>query len=310
MKGDIINRDLQAANFRNFDQANDTLTSASRLPAVISRHSNEDKDRSEEENLSDQDENPTSSLDGIKWNKLEALKTKFDQENTLRVKARPNPNMFYCAGKKEETKIPRKRCRSFSCLVGAANAFPSELEFKNVKSNAQKCLEEYDCENINEATQSIKLPHIFKKTNPRHCISASYAKIKHVHYDGDDTAEKSLLKKRRNQQYTGIPDTLIDRELRFKVKEFLQKPQPKASTPSLRVKTIPDVQLQVDGAGSNHHIHSMKEFAGVPINTDTCPLMSHFKDRKWYYQDKSGKCRYLRVPESPIPPVSFVFTKD
>lgn len=313
-RDDVPNRDLHtAASLRSVDQGDTTCASACKLPAVISHHRNEGKDLLEPQNPSDQDEIHPSLPDDIKRNKLEAMKVKFYQEKALNVKGNlPSYNMSNQAGKmKVIRKPPGKRCRSYSCSDGVRNAFPSELELNKGNSDAQQCLEKYDCENVYEDTPSIKLPSIFEKntSNTRLCASASYAKIKHVHYAMDDT-DKSSLKKRRDQQYTGITDTLLDKDLRSKVKKFLQAPQPKASTPSLRIKKIPDVQLHMDEKGSNHNIDLRKQLTGVPINTDTCPLMSHFKDRKWYYQDKSGKCRYLRVPESPVPPVSFVFTKD
>lgn len=135
----------------------------------------------------------------------------------------------------------------------------------------------------------------------RHSASARHANIKHVHYTSDD----------KSQNNVGIhQDTLLNKELRSKVKEFLQKPQPKSNPPTLRITAAPDVQLHVKGKGNNYNTDLTEQFMGVPINTETCPLISHFKDRKWYYQDRSGKCRYLRVLKSPIPPVSFVFSKD
>lgn len=306
---DILNRDpVDTASSGSLDQDDDTRVSASKLPIVISHHSNEGTDSLQAENPSDQDEPLPCLPNDIKRNKLAAMKVKFCQERELAVKGNlPKFDMSHQAGKRKGIRrVPRKRCRSYSCSY-EVKEFSSKLEFKKDTNDAQQCLET-DYENVNKG---IKLPSIFERntTNSRFCASASYAKIKHVHCAIDDT-DNSNFKKRRDQQYTGIPDTLVDKDLRLKVKQFLQKPQPKASVSSLRIKNIPDVQLHADQKGNNHNTAIMKQFAGVPVNTDTCPLMSHFKDRKWYYQDKRGKCRYLRVPESPIPPISSVFTED
>ncbi|XP_078374110.1 uncharacterized protein LOC144657629 [Oculina patagonica] len=295
-RDDVLNRDLHtAASLESVDQGNATRVSACTLPAVISHSSSDGTDSLETGNPSDQDETRPSLPEDIKRVKQEVIKKKFYQEKALKVKGNlPSYNMSYQApNKKAIRKFSRKRCRSYSCS-DTASPFPSELELNKGNSDAQQCLEKYDHENVYEDKQSIsKLPSIFEKNmaNSRSCASA-------------------CLKIRRSQQYIGITDTLLDKDLRSKVKEFLQAPQPKSSTPSLRIKRVPDVQLQNDKKGSNHNTDLRTQLTGVPINTDTCPLMSHFKDRKWYYQDKSGKCCYLRVPESPVPPVSFVFTKD
>ena len=294
-----LNKDLHISSSGSLDHDSDRTYM---LPSVVPRHSNEDIDRLEAEVASAQDDTHPCLPDDITRNKIEAMKIDRYQEKLPKLKGnKPSYSMSYQARKNEVTRIPRKRGRSRSCS-DRVNTPQTELELN--KGN--------DFKNVNKTRQSVKLPNIFetKMTNARHCArSASYAEIKHVQYASDDT-NTSNLKKRRNQHYIGIQDTLLDRDLRLRVKEFLQKPQPKASTPSLRVRKIPDVQLEKKEKTNSYDSSLRKQFIGVPINTNSCPLMSHFKDRKWYYQDKSGKCRYLRVPESPIPPVSFVFTKD
>lgn len=280
------------------------------LPTVVPRHSNESVDRLEAEDAPDQDDTPPRLPDDITRNKIEAMKIDRYQEKIPKLKGnKPSYNMSYQAGKNEVTRIPRKRGRSRSCS-DRVNTLQTELEFNKGNGDVQIYLEKYDFKNVNETGQSVKLPNIFETQMPsaRHCASASYAEIKHVQYANDDT-NTSNLKKRRNQHYIGIPDTLLDKDLRLRVKDFLQKPQPKASTPSLRVKKIPDVQLEGKEKRNNYDSSLRKQFIGVPINTNSCPLMSHFKDRKWYYQDKSGKCRYLRAPESPVPPTRIEVSK-
>lgn len=278
-----LNKDQRISSLGSFDHESDRKYL---LPSVVLHHRNEDIGRLEAQIAAEQDEAPPQCLpDDITRKKMEAMKIDRYQGKLPKLKPanKPNYGMSYQAGKKEATRIPRKRGRSFSCSALV----------------------------VDETKQSVKLPNIFETQMPsaRHCVSASYADIKHVQY-ASDGMNRSTLKKRLNQRCIGIQDTLLDKDLRLRVKEFLQKPQPKASTPSLRTKKIPDIQLE----GKEKRIHydsSLREqFKGVPINTNSCPLMSHFKDRKWYYQDKTGKCRYLRVPESPVPPVSFVFTED
>ena len=289
-----LNKDLHISSLGSFDrESNRTFV----LPSAVLHQNNEDIGRLEAQNALKQNEAPQRLPDDITRKKMEAMKIDRCQGKLPKVKGNwPNYGMSYQAGKKEVTRIPRKRGRSYS-FSGGINTLQTELEL--------------DSKNITETKQSVKLPSIFETQMPsaRHCVSASYAEIKHVQYVSDDM-NRSTLKKRRNQHYIGIQDSLLDKDLRLRVKEFLQKPQPKASTLSLRIKKVPDIHLEEKEKRINYDSSLREQFTAVPINTNSCPLMSHFKDRKWYYQDKSGKCRYLRVPESPIPPVSFVFTKD
>ena len=291
-----LNKDLHISSLGSYDRESNRKYV---LPSVVPHHSNEDIGRLEAQNAPEQDEAPLCLPDDLIRKKIEAMKADCYQGKLPKLKGnRPNYSMASQAGKtlKEVTRIPRKRGRSNSFSDGI-NSLQTELELGS--------------KNINETKQSVKLPSKFDTQMPsaRHCVSASDADIKHVQYASDDV-NRSALKKRRNQHNIGIHEALLEKDLPLRVKEFLQKPQPKASTPSLRIKKIPDIHLEEKGKGISYDISLREQFTGVPINTNSCPLMSHFKDRKWYYQDKSGKCRYLRVPESPIPPVSFVFAKD
>ena len=304
-----LNKDLHILSLGSFDHESNRKYL---LPSAIPYHNNEDIDRLEAQSAPDQDETPPCLHDDITRRKIEAIKMDRYQEKLSKLKGKkPNYNMSYQAGKKEVTRIQRKRGRSFSCSDWV-NTLQKELEI-NDKGNedVQVYLKNYDSQNSKETRKSVKLPSIIEGQMPssRHCLSANYADSKSVQYASDDM-NRSTLKKCRNQRYIGIQDTLLDKDLRMRVQDFLQKPQPKASTPSLRIKKIPDIQLEGKETRINYESSTREQFTGVPINTNSCPLMSHFKDRKWYYQDKTGKCRYLRVPESPIPSVSFVFTKD
>lgn len=290
-----LNKDLHISSLGSFDHESNRKYV---IPSVsVPHHSNEDIGLLEAQNAPEQDEAHMCLPDDVTRKKIEAMKIDRFQGKLPKFKGnRPNYSMSYQAGKKEVTRIPRKRGRSHSFSDGI-NTLRTELELES--------------KSITETKQSVKLPSILETQMPsaRHCVSASYAEIKHVQYVSDDM-NRSTLKKRRNQHYIGKQDSLLDKDLRLRVKEFLQKPQPKASTPSLRIKKIPDIHLEEKEKRINYDNSLREQFTGVPINTNSCPLMSHFKDRKWYYQDKSGKCRYLRVPESPIPPVSFVFSND
>ena len=305
-----LNKDLHISSSGRFDHERNRRKLL--LPRVVSsHHSNEDIGSLEAENAPGQDEAPPCLHDDITRKKIEAMKIDRYQEELSKLKGKkPNCNMSYQAGKKEVTRIPRKRGRSYSCSDWV-NTLEPELELDKGNEDVQVYLKNYDSKNSKETRQSVKLPRIFETQVPstRYCGSASYANFKFVQYASDDM-NRSTLKKCHNQQYIGLQDKLLDKDLRLRVKDFLQQPQPKASTPSLRINKIPDIQLEGKETKINHESSTREQFAGVPINTNSCPLMSHFKDRKWYYQDKTGKCRYLRVPESPVPPVSFVFTND
>ena len=99
-------------------------------------------------------------------------------------------------------------------------------------------------------------------------------------------------------------------DLNIKVKSFLEKSQPKQGERSLRVarNAIKLASIKKTKGKTNKTIEEKRP--SVVVNTETCPPLSFFGDRSWYYQDKRRKCRYLRVPDSPIPPISSVFKKD
>ena len=97
-------------------------------------------------------------------------------------------------------------------------------------------------------------------------------------------------------------DELID----LKVKAFLRKHQPKASHGSLKVKASKHKRPLHPA----NKLRERRSYERIVINTDTCPSSNIVtQDRSWYYQDRTGKCRYLRVPESPVPPVEWVFKR-
>lgn len=303
-----LSKDLHISSSGRFDHERNRKFL---LPRVVSHHSSEDIGSLEAEHAPGQNEAPPCLHDDIARKKIEAMKIDRYQEDLSKLKGKkPDCNMSYQAGKKEVTRTPRKRARSYS-FSDWVNTLEPELELNKGDEDVQVYLKKYDSKNSKETRQSVKLPRIFETQVPstRHCVSTSYAEFKFVQYASDDM-NRSTLKKCRNQQYIGLQDKLLDKDLRLRVKDFLEKPQPKASTPSLRINKIPDIQLEGKETKINRETSTREQFAGVPINTNSCPLMSHFKGRKWYYQDKTGKCRYLRVPDSPVPPVSFVFTKD
>ena len=218
-------------------------------------------------------------------NKLETAGTKISRETLLRENklSYNDSRVTYVAGiEQEEVKTILKK----QATNKQTNTFPSEMGPKQLWLKSNK---------VKTATKTVrfKLPSIFEE-------NTDFQETRMI-YNNSRKYDAALFEKE---------------PLRLKVKNFLQKPQPKASEPSLRTQKYPDAQFPMDGEelGNNHSTSKNTDLPGkgmgVPINTNTCPLFSHFKDRKWYYQDKTGKCRYLRVPESPIPPVSYVFEND
>ena len=94
-------------------------------------------------------------------------------------------------------------------------------------------------------------------------------------------------------------------DLDLKVKDFLRKHQPKASPRTLKVKTV-----KKKPAFSASKLRERRSQERITVNTNTCPSTNLVnQDRSWYYQDRRGKCRYLRVPESPTPPIEWVFQR-
>ena len=96
-----------------------------------------------------------------------------------------------------------------------------------------------------------------------------------------------------------------DDDLDLKVKDFLRRHQPKASPRTLKVKAVK--KKPVFSASKLRERRSQER---ITVNTDTCPSTNLVnQDRSWCYQDRRGKCRYLRVPESPTPPIEWVFQR-
>ena len=102
--------------------------------------------------------------------------------------------------------------------------------------------------------------------------------------------------------------TISEEELNLKVLAFLRSNQPMASPGTLKVKVAKKTKTVLP----RNSVPEERSKGRVFINTDTCPSTSHLinQDRSWYYQDRRGKCRYLRVPESPVPPIEWVFQPD
>ena len=102
--------------------------------------------------------------------------------------------------------------------------------------------------------------------------------------------------------------TTSEQDIDRKVQAFLRSQQPMASPETLKVK----VSKKSNSFLPNYTLQERRYTPRVCINTDTCPSTSNLinQDRSWYYQDRTGKCRYLRVPESPIPPVEWIFQHE
>lgn len=102
--------------------------------------------------------------------------------------------------------------------------------------------------------------------------------------------------------------TTSEQDIDRKVQAFLKSQQPLASPETLKVK----VSKKSNSFLPNYTLQERRYTPRVCINTDTCPSTSNLinQDRSWYYQDRTGKCRYLRVPESPIPPVEWIFQHE
>lgn len=102
--------------------------------------------------------------------------------------------------------------------------------------------------------------------------------------------------------------TISEEELNLKVLTFLRSNQPMASPETLKLKVAKRTKTILP----SNSMPDERRKGGVFINTDTCPSTSHLitQNRSWYYQDRRGKCRYLRLPESPVPPIEWVFQRD
>lgn len=100
-----------------------------------------------------------------------------------------------------------------------------------------------------------------------------------------------------------------EQDLSLKVQAFLRSQQPMASPGTLKVQAS---KIKTKPVLPNNYVQERRSDTRVFVNTDTCPSTSNLinQDRSWYYQDRKGKCRYLRVPESPVPPIEWVFQRE
>lgn len=123
-----------------------------------------------------------------------------------------------------------------------------------------------------------------------------------------DRRPRSKIPFRRNE--TAASDepysaTNPEHELDLKVKAFLRRHQPTASPRTLKVKAV-----KRKPSFSANKLQKRRSQERIIVNTDSCPSSYRVnQDRSWYYQDRKGKCRYLRVPESPVPPIEWVFKR-
>ena len=100
-------------------------------------------------------------------------------------------------------------------------------------------------------------------------------------------------------------------QLKDKMKRFLEKPNPLAPPPSLRIKkTNISIALEKTFARNQAEVFpvAQRKKTGGVVNLQTCPNLNVFTDQSWLYQDeKNRKCRYLREVPSPIPPIEEIF---
>lgn len=122
-----------------------------------------------------------------------------------------------------------------------------------------------------------------------------------------DRRPRSKIPFRRNETATSekpYSASNPEHELDLRVKAFLRRHQPTAGPRTLKVKAVKRKP------GSANKLRERRSQERITVNTDTCPSSYRVnQDRSWYYQDKKGKCRYLRVPESPVPPIEWVFER-
>lgn len=284
------------------------------------RKEDSDPDHPKSKKSSDQDENLLYLTDVTKRDQVKALKMKFYQKNTAKENMpRFEAQASYLAqhGNKRDLRPLLNRRRRYSFPEGAEKVTLEAHINEEVKGDDDvkldlKISDEFEG-SVRVNTEFLQLPSIIKEdANSSHTLAVSgrgsETKSGRFSFDNESRMEGNPAQQTLS---VGIQEISLEKDLTSKIKDFLQKPQPRASTLSLRMKKFPDIKLHGEVSGNVYTSGALEQFKTVPINTDTCPLMSHFlKDRKWYYQDKSGKCRYLRVPESPTPPVSYVFAKD
>ncbi|EDO38744.1 predicted protein [Nematostella vectensis] len=97
-----------------------------------------------------------------------------------------------------------------------------------------------------------------------------------------------------------------------KVKSFIKSKLPEPPPPSLKVRRA--TVASIESLGEGHRKGSLfmppvqrGKKHGV-INIHTCPTLNEFSDRGWMYQDRlAARCRYIRAPQTPIPPIQEVF---
>ena len=246
---DILNKDLLISSPDLLSPENTEREAVERVEAA---NSHREEERTPE----------SSTLRDATKNKLEAVKMEIYQEKLLKEN-KPgyySSRVTYQANKRrlrqEIIKVRRERRWS--------STFPCDADFMQGISDAaeiQPSSRKYNAR-LKTATKhvSFQLPNIFEENNGKMVVN------------------------RCNR--SGMNGVLINNYLlSLKVKEFIQKPQPEASVTSLRVQRHPAAHMDEEGHDLDHSTSNNtilpRKIIGVPINTNTCPLMSHFKDRKW-----------------------------
>ena len=232
------------------------------------------------------------------------------QENSLREK-KEEKELF--TEKKQELFVrafPRaKNCSN--CAVSESNQL--EPKISHFSEDQGKHLPRHSCAPTNTEIESVRWfplaqsePCDFESINAMANRFQSTPRAKSE--PGDLEAHKSWI-----GNFLNISRSETD-HVKEKVHMFLEKKNPARPHASLRLSLSDDEIARQRGVPRRSRQTNVKTTernkSDEVINVHNCPNLNMFNDRSWIFRDKESKCRYLRSPATPIPPVEYVFEKD
>jgi uncharacterized protein YkuJ len=158
--------------------------------------------------------------------------------------------------------------------------------------------ENLGCENDLESHSFLKCPQ----------LECSWSKD-HDALANAQSEDKELLSKKNIALWKNESN-----EIHRKIKAFIDQPVPELSPSSLLIRRSTVANISFEGfskGGSTDHAQlSERKKSHEIVNIHTCPNVNVFTDRSWMYQDRRAqKCRYIRMPQTPVPTISEIFDK-
>lgn len=195
------------------------------------------------------------------------------------------------------------------------------LKKSGMEKDAENTEQEQDAKSKGKWFQSSVFPPLIQKVHFASLInnkdlaeedSSSSKQLKQIQRESTESAANQESYDSFSEVQSSTSSWQEESEqLNSKIKKFVAKLNTTSPPSSLKIRrsTIHDISVQSHSKRSKDPVQGIerKKVYGV-VNMHTCPNVNVFKDRSWMYQDRRGeKCRYIREPPSPIPPIEHVF---